>query len=643
MLLQASPDTANPARARGLKRARESRAPCEPAAWTPLPDPVDAVNLLALLTRVRAGRDTAGELSPERLYDVRAFKSAYAELGYLRTLVRRETGGTIVTSMPQLVQGLARLHPAWKIEGDKFADRDRHHSAVRRRLRDLHAMGLLSWRVGVDLDEEDARTELELRPAPDISDQELAAAKARLERWQARYGPALNTGSRTGIRNAAAHGRPLSASERQRRAIARGRARTNSRRAPSITITAPHFVAPPTSENTIEGNHVVPNSNVCGTETRVTRAHESDDSNAMAASKDQGKNASMTEGGSAPAQAERPWDEAALLERVAARERQREPVLKLIAEHATRRTSEVSTWGLDRAWPSGRLREAWVCARYGARAAAEWGTGAAGRLEHDDYTRLRRAVARYERNAAARPVGFPAGGLAGLLYLGRLAASGEGGPRMLAYAIGALDQLSRRMRAVCTDGDQARVQRAVRLAHQRRDPAPPSSPIAFRLTPSRWPRWARLDDAGQPLLVDGELVVDDGWAPARNSDEYRTVLRDAYLLTNGWLPGHVDGRAAMADNTARLTHARRGHATPGPYLAPQRRPTVERDVLELAKRAGLTLEQAQRVQPEVRAGLLAQLRRRDAETVRRDAAALRQRLADLPALHSPGTDDASLP
>lgn len=71
-----------------------------------------------------------------------------------------------------------------------------------------------------------------------------------------------------------------------------------------------------------------------------------------------------------------------------------------------------------------------------------------------------------------------------------------------------------------------------------------------------------------PLLVDGELVVDIGWAPARNSDEYRTVLRDAYLLTNGWLPGHVDGRAEMADNTARLTHARRGHAHPGPTRHP---------------------------------------------------------------------------
>src|SRR5918997_119171 len=249
MLLEpASPATANPARTRGLRRARAVRVPCEPVAWTPMPDPVDAVHVLALLTRVRAARVAGGELAASRLYDVRAFKSAVAELGYLRTLTRKRTGGTIVTSMPQLVRGLARLHPAWKIEGDTFADRDRHQQAVRRRLRDLDAMGLLRWRIGVDVDGEDARTELELRPAPDITDEELAAAEAALARWQARYGPALNTGSLTGIRNAAGHARPLGAGERQRRGIARVRRRGRVR---SMTNSAPPFGAPATPENTL--------------------------------------------------------------------------------------------------------------------------------------------------------------------------------------------------------------------------------------------------------------------------------------------------------------------------------------------------------------------------------------------------------
>ena len=51
-----------------------------------MPAPVEPVHLLALLTRVRAQRVAAGELAAGRLYDVRAFKCAYAELGYLRRL-----------------------------------------------------------------------------------------------------------------------------------------------------------------------------------------------------------------------------------------------------------------------------------------------------------------------------------------------------------------------------------------------------------------------------------------------------------------------------------------------------------------------------------------------------------------------------
>ena len=80
------------------------------------------------------------------------------------------------------------------------------------------------------------------------------------------------------------------------------------------------------------------------------------------------------------------------------------------------------------------------------------GPAGAGPLYPDDYARLRRAVARYERNHTAAPEGYPAGGLGALLHLGALAGAGElpGGPRTLRYAVGALDQLSRRMRAIAT-------------------------------------------------------------------------------------------------------------------------------------------------------------------------------------------------
>jgi hypothetical protein len=58
-------------------------------------------------------------------------------------------------------------------------------------------MGLLRWRIGTNPDGEERRTELELRPAPDASAEELQAAARHMEYWQARYGLALNTGSRS--------------------------------------------------------------------------------------------------------------------------------------------------------------------------------------------------------------------------------------------------------------------------------------------------------------------------------------------------------------------------------------------------------------------------------------------------------------
>ena len=76
-------------------------------------------------------------------------------------------------------------------------------------------MGLLRWRIGTDLDGEERRTELELRPAPEASAEELQAAAGRLERWQARYGQALNTGSGPGSATppaTAGRSAPLSAS-----------------------------------------------------------------------------------------------------------------------------------------------------------------------------------------------------------------------------------------------------------------------------------------------------------------------------------------------------------------------------------------------------------------------------------------------
>ena len=595
-----------------------------------MPPPLDPVQVLALLTRVRAEQIAAGELALGRLYDVRAFKCCYAELGFLRRLAAGgRTGGTVVTSMRQLVAGLAALHPAWEITGDGFEDRDRHHRAVRRRLGALQAMGLLRWRIGTDLEGEERRTELELRPPPELSIEELQAAAHKLERWQARYGPALNTGSRTGIRNAAGHGRSLSASERQRRgcqhASSQGH-RSNS---------APPSGAPATPENST----VNKNASELRNASQRTGARAHNRQTPETKTKPETPKTARTEengggpGPSAPVSsgavvdasepAESPlFDVEAVLARVREREEQRRPVLEAIAGQATARALEVASWGLDRAWPASRLREAWMVARYGAMAAANSGPAGAGPLHPDDYARLRRAVARYERNHTAAPEGYPTTGLGALLHLGALAGAGElpGGPRTLRYAVGALDQLSRRMRAIATAESASRHHTNLERARRRREQPARALQLFFRK--SRWPAWMRTDEHGDPVFERGMLQLDHDarcGVPRADSDAYRMAIRDAYLLAGLKLPLEVDGRKLMA-----LRHQRQ--------LDPaQRRPAralEELELAELAQRTGEPVAMLRRLSASYRQAWLTQQRQTDAARARAEMIEFRQQIAD---------------
>lgn len=606
-----------------------------------MPAPVDREHLLALLTRVRAAKVAAGEIKPVRLYDLRTFKCCYAELEYLRRLAAAgRAGGTVVTSMRQLVAGLAPLHPEWRIDGGEgWEDRDRHHRAVRHRLRALQAMGLLRWRIGTNLDGEECRTELELLEAPAVSAEELAAAAVRLEHWQARYGPELNTGSSTGIIDALVHGRPLSASERQRRGCAHTRQATAARQRRDgghLTISHP----PIRGSSKLENTSVNPNASgvrdACE-RTGVTRASAHEGSGVNTAENEMMKTAGGGEGDPARAPVPDPggepsagspaaggasaWDPAAIVARVREREAQRAPVLEAIAEQAAARAEEVAGWGLERSWPFSRLREAWVVVRWGPRAAADSGPAGAGPLYPDDYTRLRRAVARYERNQGARPEGYPAVGLGALMHLGVLARAGEvpGGPRTLRYAVGALDQLSRRMRAVGTADSAARAKRAT-VRVQRRHERARALPLTFR---AQWPPWVLLDEQGQPAFDRfGLLEIDPGArvVPPVASDSYRMVVRDAYLLAGRPLPVDVDGRTQMA-----LRHQRQ-------IPRAERRPTLsdeQRELAELAHRTGQPQRSLARLGEEFRRGWLAQLRVQEAEQARREALAFKARLAEL--------------
>jgi len=547
----------DPALRRGLRRSRR-RAPCPPVAPTPLPAPPSAVELLALLTRVRSVRVALGELDAQRLYDLRAFKSCWAELAYLHRLAAGgRHGGTIVTSMRQLVSGVAPLHPSWKLTGDRFADRDIHHSAVRRRLSTLTAAQLLRWRVGLDEDLEERRTELELLPVPEIREEELLIAAAKLRAWEARYGRSLNTPSPIQIPNVKRQARPLTAAERQRRGRDRARHTARARRGPagSQTITAPPFGAPPTSENNQQEHH---RTRPTLRSAYTSRTRETESRSNGTARQSQPEKAALRDSGSGVAEQPGDWREQ-IVERVVARR----AAVELREHQATQRALELASWTLDRHWPVGRLREAWVVARHGAGEAALHGGRAAGRIVReapppemvrrpgrDDYLTLRRAVARYERNRAAKPDGFPAGGLAALLHLGVLArdAQDQSGPMYLAYAIGALDQLSRRMRALATADNAGRKARQAARATQRRSASGGASgPLSFRR--GGWPAWVVLDSDGLPQLrlnerFEDALVTREPGPPS--SKIAREVIRDALLLHHGSLPAELDGRALMA-------------------------------------------------------------------------------------------------
>jgi hypothetical protein len=598
-----------------------------------MPPPVDEVHLLALLTRVRRERVDTGLIKPARLHDLRAYKCVLAELAYLRRLRKRATGGTIVTAMTQLVVGLARLHPAWKIDGDKFADRDRHHRSVRRRLRDLQAMGLLRWTPGLDVNGEEARTELRLLPAPAVTVEELAAAAAQLQRWRRRYGPALNTGSSTGIRDARRHGRPLTASERQRRGIAHARAGARSRVRANTTNSHPHFEAPATPENSSSTNQPPANAGLSSSDQARARQWCRDATSELKITStprlQAPKTASLTGVGPDAVLGTFEATRAARFARFEAAKAARQPVFDVIAAHSDRRASEVASWGLDRGWPKNRVREAFAVWRYGAMHVAEHSWDVAGALTDDDLARLRRAVTRYTRYAAARPSGYPDGGLGALAEIAATAAERGANPHQLHYAIRALDQLTRRMRASATTDAANRHAGRAKPAERRRFPAPtPGLQLHYRVPRpgnSAWPPWVAVDAAGDPLLVDGELVVRDAFksrlgyehqpwvAPPRSSEVYRETLRDTFLLRDLWPPIETDGRSRMAqfdDRGDDGLQARR--AVPGPYALPEHwRTKPDSADLELARRAPrMGLRRVQRLDVDVRDQLLDELRAR---------------------------------
>ena len=547
-----------------------------------------------------------------RPFDLRVFVSLLAVSRYLHRLGRaRPARAQIACSMPQLVAGLAPTM-GWERGADRFADRDAHHASVRRWLDLLQALGLIRWQAGINDVGEEARTEITLLAFPDVDAAELRAADRRLAAWRRRYGPDWNTGARRCLSAIGRRSRPPTPTERRKAAIASARATASARR--SSTDSAPPCGTPATAGEQLLEPSSSPSSGTTayGQGTGVTRTHANERASATAAISAVAKAGQETE-------PERSWEDRlqAVVERVAVRETQREDIVATIAAQARRRALDVAGWGIDRAWPEGRLREAWVVARHGPGGAAQRGAAAAGRLRPEDRARLRRAVGRFARYADHRPQQLPAAPLAALLAL-----AGASGDWTLARTIRRLDQLSRRMRAHATASDPARQEAAAHRARRRHQDAPPPR-LAFRAPGPRWPRWILTTPAGEPVFDDhGRLQIDaDQRPPAPGSLSYRLVVRDAYLLAGRQPPLDVDGRWEMKLRDE-------GHLPLSGYSA-TRALGVDPELLELARLSTIPLRTLQRWTPDQREHELARLRAEHAAIQRAEREAFLARLADL--------------
>lgn len=127
------------------------------------------------------------------------------------------------------------------------------------------------------------------------------------------------------------------------------------------------------------------------------------------------------------------------------------------------------------------------------------------------------------------------------------------------------------------------------------------------------------DPAGRPVFEHGLLALDleHPALPDQGSSSFRLIVRDAYLLAELTPPAALDGRAVMALRA-------RGELAP----AERRRVlgTGQWELLELARRTGLTARELQHLDPAIRGAMLADLRGQEAEQARRQLESFREQI-----------------
>lgn len=552
MPLASFPPSASVARQRGLRR-RLQGGPCPTPEFLPIPAMPGPAAVLACLTRAY--------VSPSgRAYDLRSFASCYSTLRYLQRLARadRGRGGAIIpTSMRQLVRGLAPIE-GWARSEDAFADRDTHHSSVRRWLGRLQDAGLISWEEGLNEALEHVRTEIRLRPLPPVTDDELRAARARLRLWRARYGPRWETGARRCLAALVRRSTPPTPSQRRREGQRRGAAIARARRAPSPSH---QFSAPPVGALPIgrepslvaveEGAHVHEDA---GARARVRAAIQ-----AGLTVDDPHNGLSSIQGSGSRAELQVSEERKSALESVSGTSEQRAGLDEL-----ARRLALIAVENLLRAPagarpPAAPLMRAFIALHPDRHP---------GRL---DYARLVRVVERWERYSEYRPAGSPEGGVAAVMQA--IAAGPQSEPRpphsphglrsrpglrgidavvmplladlapfRLSDVVRRLDAethaMRRKARAENSSLRRALVKRALRRAEAGRDPVR---------------RFVRLMEAREMLGVD--------LSPGRIAEASRLARRDVELIAEatGRTPAEIMTMlTARAERERTQWEARRG-------------------------------------------------------------------------------------
>jgi hypothetical protein len=108
--------------------------------------------------------------------------------------------------------------------------------------------------------------------------------------------------------------------------------------------------------------------------------------------------------------------------------------------------------------------------------------------------------------------------------------------------------------------------------------------------------------------------------PPVDSDQYRMIVRDAYLLAGRQLPVDVDARKQRAlRHQDKLQPAARRPAASEP----------QRELAELAHRTGQPISQLGRLTPAYRQAWLARLRQHDAQRAWREIIAFKEQIATI--------------